>query len=222
MLLTDIYTQSQLVAQLNGLLAEGKSRIRVGGMTGSVSAIVASVMALQHPDRSQMLIAGNREEAYYLLNDIEVMLDEAEADMDQKRALLFPSSYRKARKKTESSPDRPPVVEDDGGDLFGTDNANILQRSEVVKQLNAGRSLVVVTYPEALYEKVVSSRTLTRNTLRLTKGTQVDMDFVVDVLQEYGFDRVAALSMSFPTPTNTLSALSFSTTRLNRSARSTP
>ena len=190
MLLTDIYTQSQLVAQLNGLLAEGKSRIRVGGMTGSVSAIVSAVMALQHPDRSQLLIAGNREEAYYLLNDIEVMLDEAEADMDQKRALLFPSSYRKARKKNESSPDRPPVVEDDGGDLFGTDNANILQRSEVVKQLNACRSLVVVTYPEALYEKVVSSRTLTRNTLRLTKGTQVDMDFVVDVLQEYGFDRV--------------------------------
>ena len=39
-------------------------------------------------------------------------------------------------------------------------------------------------------EKVVSSRTLTRNTLRIAKGTKVDMDFVMDVLQEYDFERV--------------------------------
>ena len=192
MLLTDIYTNSQLVDQLKSLLESGRDRIHLSGMTGSLSAVVASVMALQYPDRSQLLIAGNKEEAYYLLNDIEIMLEESDADMERKRALLFPSSYRKPRKKAvkEKNPDLPTQVEDDGGDLFGADNANILQRSEVVKQLGAGRPLLVVTYPEALYEKVVSSRTLTRNTLRITKGTQVDMDFVIDVLQEYEFERV--------------------------------
>ena len=66
----------------------------------------------------------------------------------------------------------------------------MLMRSEVVKQLNAGRRLVVVTYPEALAEKVISSKTLTRNTLQIVKGGKLDMDFVMDVLQDYGFDRV--------------------------------
>ena len=190
-MLTDIYTDSQIVASIDRLLEAGTDRIHATGMTGSLSAVVASAMATLRPDRSQLIIAGNKEEAYYLLNDIEMMLDEAEADMEQKRALLFPSSYRKPRKKeAPANPDRPPEVEDDGSDLFGTDNANILQRSEVVKQLNSGRALLVVTYPEALYEKVVSSRTLTRNTLRIVKGSQIETDFIIDVLQDYGFERV--------------------------------
>ncbi len=192
MLLTDIYTNSQLVERINTLLHSGQDRIHTSGMTGSLSAIVASTLAVLNPDRNQLFIAGNKEEAYYLVSDLEMMLDEANADMDQKRVLLFPSSYRKPRRKADGAdnPSLPPVVDDDGGDLFGTDNANILQRSEVVKQLDAGRPLLIVTYPDALYEKVVSSRTLTRNTLRLTKGAETDIDFIIDILQEYEFDRV--------------------------------
>lgn len=77
MLLTDIYTDSQLVASLGKLLGDGCDRIHVGGMTGSLSAVVAASMASLHPDRSQLIIAANKEEAYYLLNDIEMLLDEA-------------------------------------------------------------------------------------------------------------------------------------------------
>ena len=192
MLLTDIYTNSQIVEKINSLIHSSEDRIHVHGMTGSLSAIVAATIALLNPDRDQLIIAGNKEEAYYMLNDIEMLLEETDADFDQKRALLFPSSYRKPRRKSPQSgaPDLPPQVDDDGGDLLTTDNANILQRSEVVKQLNSGRSMTIVTYPEALYEKVVSSRTLTRNTLRLTKGTDTDIDFIVDIMQEYEFDRV--------------------------------
>lgn len=192
MLLTDIYTNSQIVEQLNTLLRSGQDRIHITGLTGSLSAIAASALATLNPDRCQLFIAGNKEEAYYLANDMETMLDEAEADIDQKRVLLFPSSYRKPRRKTTPTddPSRPPIVEDDGSDLFSADNANILQRSEVVKQLDTGRPLLIVTYPEAIYEKVVSSRTLTRNTLRLTKGFETDIDFVIDLLQEYEFERV--------------------------------
>ena len=192
MLLTDIYTNSQIVEKINSLIHSSEDRIHVHGMTGSLSAIVAATIALLNPDRDQLIIAGNKEEAYYMLNDIEMLLEETDADFDQKRALLFPSSYRKPRRKSPQSgaPDQPPHVDDDGGDLLTTDNANILQRSEVVKQLNSGRSMTIVTYPEALYEKVVSSRTLTRNTLRLTKGTDTDIDFIVDIMQEYEFDRV--------------------------------
>ena len=192
MLLTDIYTNSQLVERLNSLLHKGEDRIHANGMTGSLSAVVASTLALLNPDRNQLVITGNKEEAYYLVNDMEIMLEESNLDIDQKRVLLFPSSYRKPRKKSQSAanPSLPPHVDDDGGDLFSTDNANVLQRSEVVKQLSAGRPMIIITYPDALYEKVVSSRTLTRNTLRLVKGTRTDIDFIMDILQEYDFERV--------------------------------
>jgi hypothetical protein len=70
MLLTDIYTDSQIVTSLGSLLESGCERIHANGMTGSLSAVVAAAMAKQHPDRSQLFIAGNKEEAYYLLNAI--------------------------------------------------------------------------------------------------------------------------------------------------------
>ena len=179
MLLTDIYKDSTLVSQLNGLLQGGATRIHVEGMTGTLPAVAGACVAMGRPDCGQLFIAASKEEAYYLLNDLENLLEEGDADIEQKRVLLFPTSYRNHRSN-----------KDDGGDLFETDNANVMQRSEVVKQLSAGRRLTVVTYPEALYEKVMSKRTLTRNTLRIAKGTKVDMDFVMETLQEYDFDRV--------------------------------
>lgn len=193
MILTEIYTQSKIVDQLGALLEKGADRIHIDGMTGSLPAIVAAALAERYSDKSQLLIASSKEEAYYLLNDIETLLDETDVELESKRVLLFPPSYRKPRTHRAANtadPDKPPVVEDDGGDLFETDNANIMQRSEVVNQLNSGRPLLVVTFPEALSERVVSSRTLTRNTLRIAKGAKVDMDFVMDVLQEYEFERV--------------------------------
>ncbi|MCQ2274094.1 MAG: transcription-repair coupling factor [Bacteroidales bacterium] len=181
MVLTDIYTQASIVKELADKIARGSNRLHVSGLVGSMPAIVASAVASNMPDCNQLFIANNKEEAYYLLNDIETLLDETEAELEQKRALLFPSSYRNPRKNR--------LVDDDGADLFETDNANIMQRSEVVKQLAAGKPLMIVTYPEALYEKVVSSRTLTRNTLRIARGAHMSMDHILEVLQGYGFER---------------------------------
>ncbi len=187
MLLTDIYAKSRLVAQLTETLEGGADRIHVSGTAGSQPSAAAAALACRCPDRGQLLIAGSKEEAYYLLNDLESLLDEADQDLDQKRVLLFPTSYRRHHSRSEGAAAQ---EADNGGDLFETDNANILQRSEVVKQLNAGRVLLVVTYPEALYEKVVSSRTLTSKTLTVARGARLSMDFVIDVLQEYEFERV--------------------------------
>lgn len=181
MLLTELYHDSQLVGELAKLLGQSdemQSRIHIDGLTGSLPAIVAASLALSMPDRGQLLIAASKEDAYYMLNDLETLLEEQETDLDQKRVLLFPCSYRDHHGK------------DTGGDLFETDNANVLQRSEVVKQLNSGRNLLVVSFPDALCEKVASSRTLTRNTLTIVKGTRLTMDFVIDTLQEYEFERV--------------------------------
>lgn len=50
--------------------------------------------------------------------------------------------------------------------------------------------LCVVTYPDALAEKVVSRKELGDKTLKLHVGEKVDMDFVTEVLRSYGFEYV--------------------------------
>lgn len=49
---------------------------------------------------------------------------------------------------------------------------------------------VIVTYPEAIAEKVVSQDTLQQNTLQIHTGEKLDNMFVADVLDSYGFEQV--------------------------------
>ncbi|MBR1793529.1 MAG: transcription-repair coupling factor [Bacteroidales bacterium] len=177
MLQTEIYKESAVVVQMLRLMEEGHNRLHLNGLSGSLQAVLSASLSLLRPDVRQLLIAGNKEEAYYLLNDIETLLDEREGEIDTKRVLLFPTTYRRPYVASRSDSDE-------------VDNANVLMRSEVVKQLNSGRRLTVVTYPEALCEKVVSRQTLTRNTLQISRNSKLDVDFLIDVMQDYEFERV--------------------------------
>lgn len=172
MLLTEQYKNSKLVTDLCGLLSQSQPRIHIKGLTGSLTSVVGATLSEAFLQNNIMFIAGTKEDAFYLMNDLETLLGETGTDIDKKRVLLFPTTYR-----------RPYQTEE-------VDNANVLMRSEVVRQLNSGRRLVLVSYPEALAEKVISSKTLTKNTLQIFKGAQLDMDFVIDVMQDYDFDRV--------------------------------
>jgi transcription-repair coupling factor (superfamily II helicase) len=87
--------------------------------------------------------------------------------------LFYPGSYR-----------RPYHIED-------TDNANVLLRAEVLNRINSlQKPAVIVTYPEALFEKVVTRKELDKNTLKVTVGDQISIDFINEVLFEYEFKRV--------------------------------
>jgi transcription-repair coupling factor (superfamily II helicase) len=86
---------------------------------------------------------------------------------------FFPGSYR-----------RPYQIEE-------TDNANVLLRSEVLNRINSRRKpAVIVTYPTALFEKVVTKKELDKNTLKVTVGESLSLDFVNELLFEYKFKRV--------------------------------
>jgi transcription-repair coupling factor (superfamily II helicase) len=148
-------------------LHEGKQgHFHLKGCTGSQEAfLIASIY--QHLHRNAVIVLNDKEDALYFLNDLQAL-------MPRKEILFFPASYK-----------RPYQLDD-------IDNANVLQRAEVLNQLNhtqSGRSLII-TFSEALSEQVVNKRSLVKNTLDVKKGEQCGMDFVVDVLEEYGFDHV--------------------------------
>ena len=67
----------------------------------------------------------------------------------------------------------------------------MLLRSEVLNRINSRKKpAVIVTYPEALFEKVVTRKELDKNTLKVAVGDNVSIDFINEVLFEYEFKRV--------------------------------
>lgn len=163
--LFSIYESSHKVKQIAESLTVPQNKIHCKGLSGSVvSIIIQSVF--KKADKPFLLVFNEKEEAAYYLNDLEQMLG-------QNDVLFYPSSYR-----------RPYQIEE-------TDNANVLLRSEVLNRINSRKKpSIIVTYPEALFEKVVTKKELDKNTLKVAVGDNISIDFINEVLFEYEFKRV--------------------------------
>ena len=159
------YQKSALVSQLNVLLTKEKNRFQISNLVGSsLSFVIAETF--KKTDKPYLLIFNDKEEAAYYLNDLEQLLGD-------KNVLFYPASYK-----------RPYQIEE-------TDNANVLLRAEVLNRINSRKKpAVIVTYPTALFEKVVTKKELEKNTLKIAVGENLSLDFVNEVLFEYKFKRV--------------------------------
>ena len=74
MILTDLYKDSSFLKDLSDHLDAAKARVHVDGLTGSLPAVAIAALALRRPTVNQLVIAPSKEEAYYLQNDIEALL----------------------------------------------------------------------------------------------------------------------------------------------------
>jgi transcription-repair coupling factor (superfamily II helicase) len=74
--------------------------------------------------------------------------------------------------------------------LEETDNANVVYRAEVLERMAAGKDLLLVTYPEALFEKVITQKKLELHTMTVEVGKEYSLDFLNELLLEYHFERV--------------------------------
>ena len=72
------------------------------------------------------------------------------------------------------------------------DSSNVLARAEVLNELNHSSEFgqLIVTYPEALAEKVIDRASLEKNTLEISVNNKLSIDFINEFLVEYDFDRV--------------------------------
>jgi transcription-repair coupling factor (superfamily II helicase) len=163
--IVDQYQNSENISQIIKALQQDKTSLQLKDLVGSsLSFVIAETF--KKTDRPYLLIFDNKEEAAYYLNDLEQLLG-------AKNVLFYPSSYR-----------RPYQIEE-------TDNANVLLRSEVLNRINSRKKpAVIITYPTALFEKVVTKKELEKNTLKVTVGENLSLDFVNEILFEYKFKRV--------------------------------
>lgn len=160
-----VFANSQKTLSVcNHLTQNEQSHIHLKGLVGSAVSFFANGIYTKFPT-NQVFILNDKEEAAYFFNDLERI-------MGDDKVLFFPSSYR-----------RPYQIEE-------TDNANILSRAEVLNALTKRSSTkCVVTYPDALSEKVVTKRNLEKNTTRIHVGDEYAIERLNDVLYQYGFER---------------------------------
>ena len=158
-----LFARHPQVKALEHALANDKKRtIRLSGLQASSAAMVFAALREAH---SFFFILDDQEEAGYFYHDLVQVLGE-------EHVLFFPSTYRRAVK-------------------FGQrDAANEILRTEVLGKLTAtGEMPLVVSYPEAIAERVISKKTLDESTLQISVGDQVDISFVEQTLLTFGFQR---------------------------------
>ena len=167
-IISQTYAQSLQLQKLQTAIAQTKekaTKLHLKGLVGSsLSYVIAE--SFKTTEKPFLLIFNDKEEAAFYLNDLEQLIN-------GKDVLFYPGSYR-----------RPYQIEE-------TDNANILLRAEVLNRINSRKKpAIIVTYPDALFEKVVTRKELERNTLKINVGDDLNIDFVNEVLFEYKFKRV--------------------------------
>ncbi len=159
------YLKTLQLQNLQTAIAQTESKTHLKGLVGSSFSITISE-AFKTAEKPFLVVFEDKEEAAYYLNDLEQLIND-------KDVLFYPGSYR-----------RPYQIEE-------TNNANVLLRAEVLNRINSRKKpCIIVTYPDALFEKVVTKKELEKNTLKISVGNQLSIDFVNEVLFEYKFKRV--------------------------------
>ena len=154
------------VAALDHLWSDPSTHhVHCGGLCASSASMLCSVLAGRY-DVPYVFILDDAEEAGYFYHDLVQLLGD-------ERVLFFPSSFRRAIKYGQK------------------DSASEVLRTEALSRLGKADTVFsLVTYPDALAEKVVSVAELDDKTLKLHAGEKVDMTFVTDLLHGSGFERV--------------------------------
>lgn len=163
--LQQIYAKHPNVGALVKLLQNQDIRtVFMEGTHASCASFFASAFIKQY-SRVNLFILNDLEEAGYFYHDM------VQADGDED-ILFFPSSFRRAIKYGQR------------------DAANEILRTEVLARLKQEKPVTVVTYPDALAEKVVSQKSLDERMLCLRIGQHIDTEVITGELVKYGFHRV--------------------------------
>ncbi len=152
-------------ATVSVLKSKQEKNIFLSGLSGSCGSFVISSL-FQQTGSHFLCVLNDQEEAGYFYHDLSQILGEEEV-------LFFPSGFKRAIRYGQADP------------------ASQILRTEVLSRLQQkDKHAIIVSYPEALAEKVVSLGKLKENTLKISTEEKIDSTFVNEVLYSYGFDRV--------------------------------
>ncbi len=140
-------------------------KIHLKGLVGSSKTVLLATL-FKKANRDWLVLLADREEAAYVFDDLNNL-------GLREQTLFFPTSYKRSVEFGQ------PVQE------------QLVLRAEVLHKLTSGNlKYIIVTYPEALAEKVIARDTLAHNTLSVSRSDKLSIGFLNEVLFAYGFERV--------------------------------
>ena len=159
------------IKNLEEALRLDEKHLHLKGLMGSATAITLAALFDKAGKQQHLVVLSEKEEAAYFYNDLEALLGDNDLDHNKKRVLFYPTTYKR--------PYEPEKL----------DKAYELSRTEVLKRfMNNDRKTIVVTYPEALAEKVITKTWLNKNMMKLRQGEEISQDFLTDLLMEFNFE----------------------------------
>lgn len=158
------YAAHPQLAAIEKWFTTGKENLQIGGLLGSARALVVASLYFKRRGCS-LIVLDDAEEAGYFYHDLVQLLG-------NESVYFFPSAYKTGVKYGQ------------------IDSANEILRTEVLNFASGNQPGIIVTYPDALLEKVIPASALDDCTLTLHTGEHVNTDFVIGLLTEYGFSRV--------------------------------
>lgn len=164
--LIGLYEKHPGILKLAGSIEKQEfQRMGVTGLSGSLKAVALAGIFLK-TSLTHLVLLPEKEDAAYFYNDLVALTGDDSV-------FFFPSTYKRSVQYEQTEP------------------ANIVLRTEVLSHLASGkRKGIIVSYPESVMEKVISRRNLKKNTLSISKGDKISLEFLEEVLREYNFERV--------------------------------
>ena len=162
--LLQLFGANANIAAASKLLNDVKT-LSVKGLHGSSKPLFAASL-FDRINKPFLYILNNLENAGYFYHDLTQLLSDT-------KVLFFPSGYKRAAKYGQIDP------------------ANEILRTEVLERLQINKQpYIIVTYPDALAEKVISQDTLKQNTLTINVNEEVGSDSISQLLDSYKFEYV--------------------------------
>ncbi len=147
-----------------------KLRLYLDNLRGSAINFIACAV-WQNTDANHVFILNDKEEAAYFHNDMEHLTKALDV-------CFFPDSFKRIGNFTELN------------------SSHVMLRTEALTKLapkktgdKAVRKKVLVTYPEALFEKVVNPSSLTDNMISIKVGENLALDALLERFVTLGFRR---------------------------------
>ena len=142
--------------------------ISLKNISGSYISFL-SYCIIHQKNGNHLFILADKEQALYFFNDLENLFNNERGVT----LLFYPASYRRPYKIMDSDP------------------TSILQRTEAIDSLDKHRkTLLVITYPEAIIEKVVTKKNLQKNIISIAVGEELELDLINELLIELDFEKV--------------------------------
>jgi transcription-repair coupling factor (superfamily II helicase) len=168
--LLDKYSQSPRFFSIADKITYAQpQKIYLKNLRGSSAEFLASSIFL-HPTCSQLnhlFICNDPEEAAYFHNTLESLTGAI-------NIFYFPSSFKNDK------------------NFRLLNSSHVMLRTEALTKFSAGagnRVGAMVTYPEAVFEKVVVPKAISSNIINLKTGDEINPDMLFAQLVDYGFER---------------------------------